>query len=143
MSRVKPDPELVDLVLGELQRTLREIAQGPLGAESGKAPRYGYIEQTRWNGAGPGKGWPIAAWHITPDIVRPCRIKYHFLIKRPKVDGMFYDMLRGWFSFADNLSVVSINWQAGPRYGRGLSHRIGKDTLGRFLLDQGTPTWIS
>ena len=140
---MKPGPELVELVLSEFQRTLRENLQGPWGAESGKPPRYGYIEQTKWTGNAARKGWPIAAWHITPDIVRSSRIKYLNLMTRPKVDGMFYDLFRGWFCFADNLSVVSINWQTGPRYGRGMSHRVGKDSLGRYLLDRGTPTWIS
>ena len=140
---MKPDPELVELVLGEFQRTLREHLQGPWRDEAGKPPGYGYIEQTKCTPDERKKGWPIAAWHITPDVVRPCRVKYYYLLSRPKANGMFYDLLRGWFCFADNFSVVSINWQTGPKYGRGLSHRIGRDTLGQYLLDRGTPTWIS
>ena len=138
-----PEPELVELVLGEFQRTLRETLQGPRGDESGKPPRYGYVEQTKWTGDARKKGRAIAAWHIAPDIVRSCRIRYEYLLTRPKVDGMFYDLFRGWFCFADDLSAVAINWQTGPRYGRGLSHRIGKDTLGQYLLDRGTVAWVS
>ncbi|MGA8007448.1 MAG: hypothetical protein WCA17_15235 [Burkholderiales bacterium] len=138
-----PAPELLELVLSEFQRALREHLQGSWSPGTERPPRYGYIEQTNWTGQVRDKGKAIAAWHIAPDIVRACRIRHRDAPHPPKVDAMFYDLFQGWFCFADDLSAVAINWQTGPRFGRGLLHRIGKDTLGRYLLDRGTTTWVS
>jgi hypothetical protein len=56
---------------------------------------------------------------------------------------MFYDLFTGWFCLTPEQDAVSINWQVGPRFGRGFQHRIGRDAEGRRLLEQGENTWMS
>ena len=135
-----PAAELIQVVLSEFQRTLQRNLEAYRGSTSGAAPRRGYVEQTEYPENAHEAGKPIAAWFVSPDAVQLSSIKEP---RSPKIDGMFYDMLIGWFYFTNDLAAVHINWQIGPRYGRGFRHRIGRDTLGGYLLDRGTGTWIS
>ena len=135
-----PTSELLDLVLREFQHVLRENLQYPWEAKYGKPPRYGYVEQTEWADNDLKRGKAIAAWHISPDAVHTSPIKDR---ESPTIDGMFFDRFRGWFCFTPDLAAVFINWQTGPRFGRGFRHRIGRDTAGRYLLEQGVATWVS
>jgi hypothetical protein len=135
-----PSPELLEIVLSEFQHALRDNLQYPWEVKHGKPPKYGYVEQTDWSGNELKMGKAIAAWHISPDAVRTSPIKN---LESPKIDGMFFDLFRGWFCFSPDLTDVFINWQTGPRFGRGFKHRIGRDTIGRYLLDRGKGTWVS
>jgi hypothetical protein len=135
-----PAPEMLDLVLSELQHVLRENLEQPWDAKHGQPPRYGYVEQTELTEDEGKKGKTIAAWHISPDAVRATPIKN---LENPKIDGMFFDQFRAWFCFTHDFTAVFINWQIGPRFGRGFKHRIGRDTLGHYLLDKGVSTWVS
>ena len=135
-----PTPELLELVLSEFQRTLRENLQYPWNAKHGKPPKYGYVEYTEWTEGDLKMGKPIAAWHISADAVHTSPIKSP---GSPKIDGMFFDLFKGWFCFTRDVTAVFINWQTGPRFGRGFKHRIGQDTAGGYLLDRGASTWIS
>jgi len=135
-----PAPELLEIVLREFQSALRENLQASWDEKHGKPPKYGYVEQTEWTDNELKMGKAVAAWRISPGGVHASAIKR---LESPKIDGMFYDMFRGWFCFNHDLTAVSINWQTGPRFGRGFRHRIGQDTAGHFLLDRGARTWIS
>jgi hypothetical protein len=133
-------PELLQLVLGEFQEALRANLQHPWGPSQGKPPKYGRVEQTEWTDDVIGKGKTLAAWRISPDTVRSSPVQEP---RNPRIDGMFFDLLDGWFYFTDDLSAVFINWQTGPRFGKGFRHRIGQDAAGSYLLSRGTSTWVS
>ena len=137
---MEPNSKIIDLVLCEFQDVIRENLNQYEDAEHGHPPKYGYILHTEWSDHEDEVGLAIAAWHISSDIVRTASIKEP---SPPRIDGMFYDLLRGWFYFTEDLSAVFINWQTGPRFGRGFKHRIGQDTLGGFLLDRGKCIWVS
>jgi hypothetical protein len=115
-EHMTPAPELIEIVLSEFQHALRENLRHPWEAKHGKPPRYGYVEQTDLAGNDLKMGKPMAAWHISPDVVHTCPIKDR---QSPKIDGMFFDLFRGWFCFTPDLAAVFINWQTGPRFGRG------------------------
>ena len=135
-----PTSELLDLVLSEFQHALREHLHYPWEAQYGTPPRYGYVEQTEWADNDLKRGRVIAAWHISPDAVHTSSIKDR---ESPQIDGMFFDLFQGWFCFTPDLAAVFIDWQTGPRFGRGFRHRIGRDTAGRYLLDRGAATSVS
>ena len=135
-----PPSELLDVVLSEFQRSLRENLQHPWEIKHGKPPKYGYVEQTEWTEKGLKMGKPIAAWHISVEAVHSSQIKKP---ESPKVDGLFFDMFTGWFCFTPDLAAVFINWQTGPRFGRAFKHRIGRDSAGRYLLERRTNIWVS
>ena len=137
---MKPNSKIIDLVLCEFQYVIRENLNQYGDAEHGHPPQYGYILHTEWTEHENKIGQAISAWHISSDIVRTSTIKE---LSTPKIEGMFYNMLRGWFYFTEDLSAVFINWQTGPKFGRGFKHRIGQDTLGEYLLDRGKCTWVS
>ena len=132
--------DLLQLVFNEFKQAMCDIQNHPWEVQHGQPPKYGYIEQTEYVEYQSGIAPAIFAWHISPSTIRSTIIKEQ---RTPKVDGMFFDLFRGWFFFAPDLSAVYINWQTGPRYGRGFRHRIGKDTLGAYLLDRGSGTWVS
>lgn len=137
---IAPSPDLLELVLDEFRHVLRTNLDKAHDSANRKVQRYGYVEQTTWTGDSSRKGKAVAAWHISTTKVYPSAIRE---LPRPPLDGKDYDTLIGWFQLSDDLSTVSINWQAGPRFGRGFDHRIGKDATGRFLLDRGRETWVS
>jgi hypothetical protein len=139
-KEMTPTPGLLELILSEFQSALRENLKHVWEPKQGRPPKYGYVEQTEWTENEAARAKPLAAWHISSNVVRPASVKDP---GPRKIDGMFYDLFRGWFYFPDDLSVVFINWETGPRFGRGFKHRIGQDTLGAYLLDRGASTWIS
>ncbi len=81
-----PAPELLEIVLSEFQRALRENLQYPGNAKHGKPPKYGYVEQTEWTENERKIGKAIAAWHISAGAVRTSSIKK---AESPKIDGVF------------------------------------------------------
>jgi hypothetical protein len=133
-------PELIDIILNQFQSVLKENRMHPWEPKHGNPPKYGYIEQKEWTENSHGNEPGIAAWYISEEIRKPSKLKGW---GTPKIDGMFYDFLRGWFYFSPDMSLVHINWQIGPRFGRGSKHRFGTDSLGKYLLDQGENTWVS
>jgi hypothetical protein len=135
-----PAPELLEIVLSEFQHALRGNLEYPWEVKHGKPPKYGYVEQTEWTENDLKIGKAITAWHISPDAVRTTPIK---IPESRKVDSMFFDLFMGWFCFAPDLTAVFINWQTGPRFGRGFKHRVERDNAGRYLLDRGVSTWVS
>ena len=141
---MNPPPELIQLVLGEFQAALRENMDSNWDAKHGKPPRYGYVEHKEsLKGRKAHETWnnPVAAaWHISRDTLKSTTIKEW---GQPMIDGMFYDLFRGWFVISTDGASVQINWQTGPRFGRGYAHRIGVDTHGKYLLGKGERTWMS
>jgi hypothetical protein len=133
-------PNLLNIVLEEFQSALLTNLNHPWEVRLGKPPKYGYLEHSEWMEDGFRKTTPISAWHISPTTVRQTTIREF----APEMQNrVFFDLLYGWFYFSENLSTVDINWQTGPRFGRGFRHRIGQDTLGEYLLDRGKSTWVS
>jgi hypothetical protein len=135
-----PAPELLGLVLSEFQDALSANLQYHWSPTSGKPPRYGRVDLTERMEFAFAKWEPLASWRISQKAVYPGSVGKP---PSPKVDGMFYNWFYGWFYFADDLSEVFVNWQTGPLFGRGFRHRIGRDVIGRYLLDRGACTWIS
>ena len=133
-------PDLLKLVFNEFQQAILEIQNHPWEAKHGQPPKYGYVEQTEWIEDKHKKAPGVLAWHLSTSTIRSTKVTE---LSSPKIDGMFFDLFAGWFYFSPDLAAVYINWQTGPRYGRGFRHRIGKDTLGAYLLDRGKSTWVS
>ena len=65
--------------------------------------------------------------------------------KLPKsvIDGIFFDWLIGSWGVADDLTNFLINWQVGPRFGRGFIYPILESPTGRIYLGVRKPTWVS
>lgn len=133
-------PKLLNIVLQEFQSTLHSNLNHGWETRFGQPPKYGYVKQTEWMDDTHGNAPVISAWHISESVIHASSIKDAL---SPTVDGIFFDLLHGWFYFSNDLSVVFINWQTGPRFGKGFRHRIGQDTLGEYLLDRGNITWVS
>jgi hypothetical protein len=133
-------PSLLNIVLEEFQSALFTNLNHPWEARFGQPPKYGYLEHSQWMEEGFRKTTPISAWHISTTTIHETRIKVFAPNLQNKIS---FDLFYGWFYFSDDLSTVDINWQTGPRFGRGFSHRIGKDSLGEYLLDRGKSTWVS
>ena len=134
------EPELLNLVLNEFQTALRNNLDNASEFPRRNPPKYGYIEQTEYVTKPLRKGSALRAWHFSATTMRPTLIKETSI---PKSDGTFFNLFYGSFCFAPNFSAVYINWQTGPLFGRGFRHRIGRDTLGSYLLGRGSGTWVS
>jgi len=137
---MNPNKDLIQLILEIYQSVLTENLNHSWEPKHGNPPKYGYIEQKSWTDDSHGNGPGIAAWYISQESQNTSQIKGW---GTPKIDGMFYDVLRGWFLFSPDMSFVQINWQIGPRFGRGKKHRFGKDCLGKYLIDKGETIWVS
>lgn len=62
---------------------------------------------------------------------------------KPILSGMFFDRLVGYWGVSDDLKRISINWQTGPRFGRGFVHPVLESPTGILYLGDGRITWVS
>ncbi len=135
-----PSPELLTIILSEFQDVLRENLSHEWQPVHGRPPKYGYVEHTQFTAHELGKGSAITAWQISAETVRECTVKQ---LAKPAINGMFFEVLIGWFYFTEDAAFVHVCWQIGPRFGRGFQHQVGRDTLNRYLISRGTNTWVS
>lgn len=117
----------------------RDYSWGP---NRGTPPSMGYIEQKRfsrepWTADGALAAWRIEEYEHTTAIEPLTRLP------RPEIDGMFFDCLTGNWGIADHLTSMSINWQTGPRFGRGFVYPVLESPSGILYLGAHEPTWVS
>jgi hypothetical protein len=134
-------PQLIELILHEFQMVLTKNLDDPWEQRHGPPPKYGYIEHTHFVEEDSNRrGEAIAAWHISRTSIKTTLVRQ---TSKPSVNGIFFNLFYGDFCFIPDGSAVYINWQTGPKFGRGMRHRVGVDTLGEYLLSVGQSTWVS
>jgi hypothetical protein len=144
---VTPTPleQVTQLALREFQKALRKNLEYKWETKHGRPPAHAYIEQKVYNASSDepwGGGHILRAWNVTPDSVEPL-LTASGPPKDSKIDGMFYDLLIGFFAINDDFTRVSINWQTGPRFGRGFVHSIDHRPDGSLSLHRAQSTWKS
>jgi len=102
----------------------------------------GYIERKEFATAPWSAKAPIAAWSIE-NYGTVTEIEPITTWKMPAIDGMFFDSLVGYWGVSDNLKRLSINWQTGPRFGRGFVYPILETPGGVLNLGVPKTTWFS
>lgn len=130
------------LALKQFTSTLcgnRDYAWSP---NSGKPPSKGYIEQKQFSREPWVNDQAVAAWKIE-DYESISTIEPMARLPKPVTDGMFFDWLIGHWGVADDLKNLSINWQTGPRFGRGFIYPILEAPTGILYLGNRKPTWVS
>lgn len=104
------------------------------------------VGQKEWFSQKKPAGWLLAtvlrAWNITPALTELLATPPGFSRDR-LIDGMFYDHLVGSFCTTNDLKLVSINWQTGPRFGRGYIHVIEQGPNGTLIFGPPESTWMS
>lgn len=138
---MQPSSKLIDVVLSEFQKTLCNTYHYKWEAKHGKPPSRCYVQHVVNENAPFKRGTPMAAWIVTLDSITTTQIETN--LPRPKIDGMFFDLCRGSFSLSPDGKIVFINWQTGPRFGRGFKHSVIEDSEGTVSLGKGAGTWVS
>ncbi len=134
--------QIIQLALQEFQKTLCENLKYNWKLIQGSPPKHAYVEQKEYSTKAWYSGVALRAWSITADSIE-LLTSHAVPTGKRKINGMFYDLLIGSFSVADDLSCISINWQTGPRYGRGFIHLIERDPDGTLSLGIPKSTWMS
>ena len=134
--------QVTQLALREFQKALRENLDYKWEPRHGHPPSRGYIEQKQYSTEPWMAGRALRAWSITTDSVEPLPT-IHGPPKDRNIDGMFNDLLVGFFGVTDDLARISINWQTGPRFGRGFVHSIERGPDGSRWLGRAQSTWMS
>ena len=137
-----PLEQVTQLALREFQKALRENLEYEWEPRHGRPPTQSYIEQKAYSTEPWRAGDALHAWLVTPDSVEVLTPIPGPPTER-KIDGMFYDTLVGFFGITNDSTRVSINWQTGPRFGRGYVHSIERGADGSLLLGAAQSTWMS
>ena len=133
---------ITELALKQFTSTLcsnRDYAWGP---NRGTPPSKGYIEQKRFSREPWTNDRALAAWKIE-NYENTTKIEPLTKSPKPVIDGMFFDWLIGSWGVANDLKNLSINWQTGPRFGRGFIYPILEAPTGILYLGDRKPTWVS
>lgn len=141
LQRQFEEERLVALSLLEFTKTLQENLAYPWELRHGRPPKSGYVEQKEYSTSPWTAGEAFRAWTVAPDSV--CELLHDFDPPSDRaVDGMFFDTLVGFFGISQDRTNVSINWQTGPRFGRGFVHPVERRD-GALWLGPASSTWIS
>lgn len=110
--------------------------------DHGTAPSKAYVERKEFATEPWSPKSTIAAWSIDDycSIVEIAPIEN---LDRPTVDGMFFDTLYGYWGVSVDWKRISINWQTGPRFGRGFVYPILESPTGILYLGDRVTTWVS
>ena len=141
---MESEPDFTRRILREFQEVLSENLNFAWEPKHGVPPKVAYIAQTSNH-----KQWwslesAVTAWKVTPDSVEVMAIPEFIQIKPAKLTtGMFFDLCFGTFQIDAASATVWINWQTGPRFGRGCRHPIEKNSEGITYLGRPTPVWAS
>lgn len=133
---------IVQLALGQFTKRLCDTRDFNWGDNHGSPPSKGYIERKPFSKVPYVSDAPIAAWAIKNydqiENVNPLPTW-----PKTKTDGMFFDIMLGNWGIARDGKRLSINWQIGPRFGRGFIFNILTSTTGIPYLGEPKPTWVS
>jgi hypothetical protein len=137
-----PQEQVIQLALREFQKVLRENLEYEWDQHHGHPPKCAYIEQKAYSTEPWQAGVALHAWSVTPDSIESLAFPAGPPTK-PKIDGMFYDTLVGFFGITQNFACISLNWQTGPRFGRGCVCSIERSADGSIMFGSPKPTWMS
>lgn len=133
---------ITELALKQFTSTMCDNRDYPWGPNKGRPPLKGYVEQRQFSRELWTNDLPIAAWEIENcEITRKIDPLPKF--PRPVIDGLFYDSLIGSWGVTDDMRKLSINWQAGPRFGCGFMYPILEAPTGTLYLGDRKQTWVS
>ncbi len=111
-------------------------------SDSGTPTSQAYVERKGF-AASPWSDTPaISAWIIS-DFDTVTEVSPFERLPVPTIDGMFFDQLIGHWGIATDQNRLSINWQTGPRFGRGFVYPILKSETGTVYLGKSKSTWVS
>ena len=108
----------------------------------GTPPSSAYIERKEYATEPWTAKTTIAAWSIE-DYDSISEIAPITKWDKPILSGMFFDRLVCYWGVSGDLKRVSINWQTGPRFGRGFVHPVLESPTGTLYLGDGRITWVS
>lgn len=137
--------QIMNLVLKEFQSMLRELTRyyNEDKAENyGTAPRNAIVKyHDKFDIGGHKLGKIIAAWEISLNEIEKIKDLSCEATHSP-TQGMFYKEGSFLFSINSDVTEVIIEWQVGPRFGRGYLYSIVK-TDNRFRIIKAKNLWIS
>ena len=131
--------QLIERVLQEFQKWACDTAASCDHAESEHPPKECYVE---YFGTTPKyEGKPVESWLVNDLGARSCRVRR----TEPEIDleKRFLECAYGSFWFSKDLQTLHFNWEAGPRYGIGLTFSIKKQKSGKFILTNSKKVWVS
>ena len=134
--------QIARLAINEFVNTLRHNRDYNWSGAHGKPPTQAYIEQ---------KDYATTPWSNTPSLAAWSVVDYETVNaitprtewKKPVIDGMFFDCMIGYWGVTKDCKYISINWQTGPRFGRGFAHAILQAETGILYLGSPRSTWVS
>lgn len=130
------------LALREFQKVLRENLAYRWKSCHGQPPNHGYVEQKSYSKEPWQTGNTLQAWNITADKSVLLTSPNNPPAKR-KTDGMFFDLLVGFFGVSVDWTHLSIHWQTGPRFGRGFVYVLEQSADGALWLARPQSIWVS
>ena len=136
------DQALINLALTQFQKTLISNIEAEWSHDAGTPSEWARIAfyencpEKSYTSAIPDRLWKI----VKSDIEEIAPVSE---APKPREDGMFYDYMRGWFAWDKKHEMLSINWQAGPRFGRGFLHTVARSPKSTYYITASQATWVS
>lgn len=133
---------LTHLALKQFVAALCDNRDREWSPSHGTPPSRAYIERKEYATEPWVVKTTIAAWAIE-NYDSVTEIEPMTKLDNPVLSGMFYDVLVGYWGVSDDLKRMSINWQTGPRFGRGFVPPVLESPIGILYLGDGRITWVS
>ncbi|MGJ8641115.1 MAG: hypothetical protein ACSHYA_17120 [Opitutaceae bacterium] len=137
---------VINISLREFQQVIKNNSEFQWSPNSGTPPQVGrinLIEYKKKKHAYDLSSPILRSWTVSTDSIEELSRAEELPIPEYKKDGMFYDILLGWFSILPDGSAVEIEWQTGPRFGRGFVYPIETAHSETPYLGKPKGTWIS
>ena len=133
---------ITQLALKQFVAALCENRDYEWNPAHGEPPSRAYVEQKEfvtepWTAKKTFAAWAIANYETVTEIEPITKWD------KPIVNGMFFDRLVGYWGLSEDHKRISINWQTGPRFGRGFIQPILESPSGVLYLGDRKPIWIS
>lgn len=133
---------LTNLALKQFVEALCDNRGHEWSPSHGTPPSRAYIERKEYATEPWGAKTTIAAWSIE-DYDSVSEIEPITKWDKPIPSGMFFHCLVGYWGVSDDLKRISINWQTGPRFGRGFVYPVLVSPTGILYLGDRRITWVS
>lgn len=108
----------------------------------GKPPSRAYVERKEYATEEWTDKTTITAWAIE-NYDSITEVEPITKWDKPISNVMFFDCLVGYWGVSDDLKRMSINWQTGPRFGRGFVYPVLESPAGKLYLGESRATWVS
>jgi len=139
------DEKIVKQILKEFQKVLFDLRAN----SDEESCKYGYPPQSaivkyhdKYDSTGMTIGKVIATWYISKDKIS----RLDNLEKEPElnpISGMYYFEGRFLFSISKDKSNAIVEWQVGPRFGRGYKYKIVNSDGEACQLIEKEILWVS